>query len=71
MGEALNKPISWPAAHIGGGAGQKWVDAVTREGRGRVASCFGRPRGAQHQVKTLPKERTDGGGDGVVPVGQP
>ncbi|MCL4464938.1 MAG: respiratory nitrate reductase subunit gamma [Chloroflexi bacterium] len=31
LGEALNKPISWPAPHIGGGAGQKWVDAVTRE----------------------------------------
>lgn len=31
LGDALAKPISWPAPHVGGGVGQKWADAVTRE----------------------------------------
>lgn len=33
LGDALVKPISWSAPHIGGDkAGRKWVDAVTQEG---------------------------------------
>jgi len=32
LGVLLQRPIGWSAPHIGGGEGQKWVDAVTRGG---------------------------------------